>query len=85
MEGKELLLDNIRRKNRKAVSKKKFTKLFKRLTKVVNSTCESGQVPGSGGCNTAAQIHVQHIVGMVQSPSFTELKQKKGEAILTNN
>ena len=41
------------------------------------STCVSGQVLDSGGCNTAGRILAQHIVEMAQSPSFTELKEIK--------
>jgi len=39
------------------------------------STCVSGQVLDSGGCNTAGRILAQHIVEMAQSPSFTELRK----------
>lgn len=38
-------------------------------------TCESGQVPDLGGCNTAARILAQHIEGTELSPSLTELKE----------
>ena len=53
------------------------------MTKIVNYTCESGQVLDSGEYNTAGQILVQHIVEMAQSPLLLELKQKSVKTILT--